>query len=28
VSPLLWVLVIILVVFAVGGRGRYYGRRG
>src|ERR1039458_4578830 len=27
VSPLLWVLVIILVVFAVGGRGRYYGRR-
>src|ERR1035437_5657917 len=28
VSPLLWVLVIILVLFAVGGRGRYYGRRG
>jgi hypothetical protein len=29
VSPLLWVLVIILVLFfAVRGRGRYYGRRG
>ena len=26
VSPLLWVLVIILVVFAFSGRGRYYGR--
>jgi len=28
VSPLLWVLVIILVLFAFLGRGRYYGRRG
>src|SRR5664280_1658912 len=28
VSPLLWVLVIILMLFAVRGRGRYYGRRG
>ena len=28
VSPLLWVLVIILVLFAFRGRGRYYGRRG
>ena len=26
VSPLLWVLVIILVVFAFFGRGRSYGR--
>jgi hypothetical protein len=26
VSPLLWVLVIILVLFAFFGRGRYYGR--
>lgn len=28
VSPLLWALVVILVLFAVLGRGRYYGRRG
>jgi hypothetical protein len=28
VSPLLWALVGILVLFAVLGRGRYYGRRG
>jgi hypothetical protein len=28
VSPLLWVLVVILVLFAVLGRGRYYGRQG
>jgi hypothetical protein len=28
VSPLLWVLVIILGLFAFLGRGRYYGRRG
>jgi uncharacterized membrane protein YdbT with pleckstrin-like domain len=28
VSPLLWALVIILVLFAVLGRGRYYARRG
>jgi hypothetical protein len=26
VSPLLWVFVIILVLFAFFGRGRYYGR--
>ena len=26
VSPLLWALVIVLVLFAVVGRGRYYGR--
>jgi hypothetical protein len=26
VSPVLWALVIILVLFAVLGRGRYYGR--
>jgi hypothetical protein len=28
VSPLLWALVVILVLFAVLGRGRYYARRG
>jgi len=28
VSPLLWLLVVILVLFAVLGRGRYYARRG
>ena len=28
VSPLLWVLVVILVLFAVLGRGRYFARRG
>ena len=28
VSPLLWALVVILLLFAVLGRGRYYGRRG
>jgi hypothetical protein len=28
VSPLLWALVVILVLFAVLGRGRYHGRRG
>ena len=28
VSPLLWALVVVLVLFAVLGRGRYYGRRG
>jgi hypothetical protein len=28
VSPLLWALVVILVLFAFVGRGRYYGRRG
>jgi hypothetical protein len=28
VSPLLWALVVILVLFAFLGRGRYYGRRG
>ena len=27
VSPLLWALVVILVLFAVLGRGRYYARR-
>ena len=27
-SPLLWVLVVILALFAVLGRGRFYGRRG
>ena len=28
VSPLLWAFVVILVLFAVLGRGRYYARRG
>jgi len=28
VSPMLWLLVVILVLFAVLGRGRYYARRG
>jgi len=28
VSPLLWLLVVILALFAVLGRGRYYARRG
>jgi hypothetical protein len=28
VSPLLWALVVLLVLFAVLGRGRYSARRG
>jgi hypothetical protein len=28
VSPLLWALVVILVLFALLGRGRTYPRRG
>jgi hypothetical protein len=28
VSPLLWALVVILVLFALLGRGRTYARRG
>ena len=28
VSSLLWIVVVILALFAGLGRGRYYGRRG
>ncbi len=27
-SPLLWALVVVLVLFAALGRGRYFARRG